>query len=173
MSPPSDDNLEEFGVDVAKSFEKVPRAHEVLMKDCIESYQEFFVTFLSVKAFFEDFDPNLWLSKMVKRPHDTLEERTKYLEQLLQEDNSEKSSISSEEDQILIEKLKGIAVELQRDVGYFTEALNLSCQILVELSSIPTMGSANPSPIIGNLNNNYINRGFMMFFNVILKPTSF
>ena len=30
------------------------------------------------------FDPNGWLSKMVKRPNDTLEERTKYLEQLLQ-----------------------------------------------------------------------------------------
>ena len=58
------------------------------MKECIEIYQEFFVTFLSAKAFTgkndSDFDPNGWLSKMVKRPNDTLEERTKYLEQLLQ-----------------------------------------------------------------------------------------
>ena len=59
-----------------------------MMKECIEIYQEFFVTFLSAKAFTgkndSDFDPNGWLSKMVKRPNDTLEERTKYLEQLLQ-----------------------------------------------------------------------------------------
>ena len=58
------------------------------MKECIEIYQEFFVTFLSAKAFTgkndSEFDPNGWLSKMVKRPNDTLEERTKYLEQLLQ-----------------------------------------------------------------------------------------
>ena len=67
---------------------QVPRGHEVLMKECIEIYQEFFVTFLSAKAFTgkndTEFDPNGWLSKMVKRPNDTLEERTKYLEQLLQ-----------------------------------------------------------------------------------------
>ena len=68
--------------------DQVPRGHEVLMKECIEIYQEFFVTFLSAKAFTgkndSEFDPNGWLSKMVKRPNDTLEERTKYLEQLLQ-----------------------------------------------------------------------------------------
>ena len=89
-SPPSDhDNHEELGVDAlnTKSFDQVPRGHEVLMKECIEIYQEFFVTFLSAKAFTgndSEFDPNGWLSKMVKRPNDTLEERTKYLEQLLQ-----------------------------------------------------------------------------------------
>ena len=48
LSPPSDDNHEELGVDAlnTKSFDQVPRGHEVLMKECIESYQEFFVTFL-------------------------------------------------------------------------------------------------------------------------------
>ena len=54
------------------------------MKDCIEAYQEFFVTLLSVKAFTaSDFDANACLAKMIKRPQDNLEERTKYLEQLL------------------------------------------------------------------------------------------
>ena len=92
LSPPSDEGQaqheEELGVDVV-AFEKVekvppPRAHEVLMKDCIEAYQEFFVTLLSVKAFTaSDFDANACLAKMIKRPQDNLEERTKYLEQLL------------------------------------------------------------------------------------------
>ena len=48
LSPPSDDNHEELGVDAlnTKSFDHVPRGHEVLMKECIDIYQEFFVTFL-------------------------------------------------------------------------------------------------------------------------------
>ena len=63
----------DLGVDALhtnKTFDQVPRGHEVLMKECIEIYQEFFVTFLSAKAFTGKdsvFDPNGWLSKMVKR----------------------------------------------------------------------------------------------------------
>ena len=119
------------------------------MKECIEIYQEFFVTFLSAKAFTgkndSEFDPNGWLSKMVKRPNDTLEERTKYLEQLLQ--GSDATIITTEEDQALVDKLKPVSVQLLSGVHTFTEALMLSCQILVELSSIPTMGSNTSSPL--------------------------
>ena len=90
-SPPDIDNNAEFGVDVAKSFEKVPRAHESLMKECIDAYQDFYVTFLKTKAYHE-FDTNECLAKLVKRPHDTLEERTRYLEQLLKGQDSAASA---------------------------------------------------------------------------------
>ena len=51
------------------------------------SFHCYLLFHLASKAFAGNdsgFDPNGWLSKMVKRPNDTLEERTKYLEQLLQ-----------------------------------------------------------------------------------------
>ena len=152
LSPPSrtsddsQDHIEELGVDIAKSFEKVPRAHELLMKDCIEAYEDFFVTFLVTRAFHASFGPNAWLAKMVKRPHDTLEERTRYLEHLLRgssEHSDIDSAMTSEEDQVLVDNLKRSSVTLLQGVHKFTSALTLSCQILVELSSIPTMGSTS------------------------------
>jgi hypothetical protein len=84
ISPPGSEDMDEVGVDLVRSFEKVPRAHELLMKDCVEAYQDFFVTFLATKAFTKNFDPHECLAKVVKRPHDTLEERSRYLERLLQ-----------------------------------------------------------------------------------------
>lgn len=148
LSPPSDDNMEELGLDVAKTFEKVPRGHEVLMKDCIDAYQEFFVTLLANKAFDAGLDPNACLSKMVKRPQDTLDERTKYLEMLLQGGNSDAASMNHEEEQVLIDQItQDTNVHLLDSVHQFTDALTISCQILVELSSIPTMGSTTSSPL--------------------------
>ena len=85
---------------------------------------------------------------MVKRPNDTLEERTKYLEQLLQGSGiNDTSTQTTEEDQALVDRLKPVSVKLLPGVHTFTEALTLSCQILVELSSIPTMGSTTSSPL--------------------------
>ena len=46
-----------------------------------------------------------------------------------------------------MDKLKPVSVQLLSGVHTFTEALMLSCQILVELSSIPTMGSTTSSPL--------------------------
>lgn len=147
LSPPSDDNMEELGLDVAKTFDKVPRGHEILMKDCIDAYQEFFVTLLANKAFEAGIDPNACLSKMVKRPQDTLEERTKYLEMLLQ-GSSDSSFLNLEEDQVLIDQIiPDQHVQLLDSVHSFSDALTISCQILVELSSIPTMGSTTSSPL--------------------------
>ena len=163
LSPPSDEvaevanKLEEFGVDAAIAFEKVPRAHEVLMKDCIEGYQEFYVTLLSVKAFTgpeEKFDPNACLSTMIKRPQDNLEERTKYLEQLLQHDTKTTSTDNSDdtkcidEDLALIDKAVKAVVHLSNCSHKFTDALTLANQILVELSSIPTMMGSSSSPVL-------------------------
>ena len=147
LSPPSDsDNIEELGLDVTiAGLDKEPRrAHEILMKDCIEVYQQFFVTFSSVKAFPRDFDPDVLLAKMVKRPQDNLEERTQYLEQLLQ--GCSEDETRSEEDQMLVE-LKGTKIKLSANSHQYTDALTLSSQILIELSSIPTMGSARSSPL--------------------------
>mgnify|MGYP001245568543 FL=1 len=159
LSPPSsgigDDNVqqqEEFGVD-AVAFEKVPQAHEVLMKDCIEGYQDFFVTLLSVKAFRENFDPNACLAKMIKRPQDNLEERTKYLEQLLEHASGSADSDDTkciDEDLALIDKVKSTSVQLSDCSHKFTDALTLANQILVELSSIPTMGSSHSSPVFSD-----------------------
>ena len=142
LSPPSDNDIPTVGIDVAKSFEKVPRAHETLMKECIDAYQEFYVTFLKSKAFHDDFDVNEHLTKLVKRPHDTLEERTRYLEQLLKGQQDSGKDNDSDDDRVLLENLK-----LQDGLHKFTPALTLSCQILVELSSIPTMGSSCSSSI--------------------------
>ena len=156
LSPPSDDNnAAELGVDVlvAKSFEKqvVPRdSHEILMRDCIEAYQDFYVTFLKTKAFHE-FDMKECLGKLIKRPQDTLEERTKYLEHLLKgQDHSQQQHYGTEDEEpdnedhvaVLLQQLK-----LQNGLHKFTPALKLSCEILVELSSIPTMGSPCSSSI--------------------------
>ena len=55
--------------------------------------------------------------------------------------------VTTEEDQALVDRLKPVSVELLPGVHTFTEALALSCQILVELSSIPTMGSTTSSPL--------------------------
>ena len=55
--------------------------------------------------------------------------------------------VTTEEDQALVDRLKPVSVELLPGVHSFTEALTLSCQTLVELSSIPTMGSTNSSPL--------------------------
>ena len=60
---------------------------------------------------------------------------------------SDATIITTEEDQALVDKLKPVSVELLSGVHTFTEALMLSCQILVELSSIPTMGSNTSSPL--------------------------
>ena len=117
LSPPSDENNAELGVDIAKSFENVPRAHETLMKECIDSYQDFYVTFLKVKAF-HGFDTNECLAKLVKRPHDTLEERTRYLEQLLKGQDSENDF--DQDDHISLEQLK-----LKDGLHKFTPALTL------------------------------------------------
>ena len=162
LSPPSDvaDNTAaaELGVDVlivAKSFEnkqEVPRdSHEILMRDCIDAYQDFYVTFLKTKAFHE-FDMKECLGKLIKRPQDTLEERTKYLEHLLKgHDHSQQHYDQDAEDEehdnedhvaVLLQQLR-----LQNGLHKFTPALKLSCEILVELSSIPTMGSPCSSSI--------------------------
>ena len=165
LSPPSDvaDNTTataELGVDVlvvAKSFEKQennvmpPRDfHEILMRDCIDAYQDFYVTFLKTKAFHE-FDMKECLGKLIKRPQDTLEERTKYLEHLLKgQDHSQQQHYGTEDEEpdnedhvaVLLQQLK-----LQNGLHKFTPALKLSCEILVELSSIPTMGSPCSSSI--------------------------
>ena len=111
---------------------------------------DFYILLLAAKAFSGNgsgFDPNGWLSKMVKRPNDTMEERTKYLEQLLKGSSDHATMVTSEEDQALVDKLKPVSVKLLSGVHTFTEALTLSCQILVELSSIPTMGSTSSSPL--------------------------
>ena len=61
--------------------------HEVLMHECIATYENFYVTFLKLKVFDADFEPQIYMKRMMRQPYDSVEARTQHLECLLLEGN--------------------------------------------------------------------------------------
>ena len=59
--------------------------HEVLMYECIATYEKFYVTFLKLKVFKTDFEPQMYMNRMMRQPYDSVEARTQHLECLLLE----------------------------------------------------------------------------------------
>ena len=56
---------------------KLHQQHDDLMMKCAETFQELFVRIMETKVFPNDFDVGKFMTKMVKRPQDTLTERTR------------------------------------------------------------------------------------------------
>lgn len=120
--------------------------HEILMTECASAFQELFVNVMSFKVFRCDFNPDKALSTLVRRPHDTLEERTRYLECLLEERSDDPverprgSDVGQVEEEAAMESLHSEKLPMKDNVQHLEQALAISCQILVDLSSTPTIG---------------------------------
>ncbi len=140
----------------------VHQKHERLMQECVRAFQELFVRVVSEKLL----DPNKFsmedhLSLMVQRPRNTLEERTRQLESLLEERSDLKkesssskggtprsslgrkqedfSELDAREDQLL-ERTRKVSLVLKgEDMAELSQAVTTACKVLVELSSIPTV----------------------------------
>ena len=128
---------------------KLHQAHEQLMIECSRIFEDFFVQLMSVHIFPENFNAETHLMRMVRRPHDTLEQRTRWLECLMEEKTNSGSSSNANvsdgmvelEEEARIEKLKDQELPLRPDTEGFEPAVIIACKILVDLSSIPTVSS--------------------------------
>ena len=83
------ESVEEADSGSSSCLPDIHREHEALMNDCITTYQTFYVSFLKHKVFAKKFDPQIYMNKMVRLPHDTLEARTHHLECLLMDGSTE------------------------------------------------------------------------------------
>ncbi|XP_059082535.1 protein dopey-1-like isoform X2 [Tigriopus californicus] len=118
---------------------KVMQAHDVLMAHCSLGFQDFFVKLMETKIFGSGFDVMETLFRLMRRPNDTFEERTKYLENMLEDKEFRRSSTHELEEENVLKKLHTLNLPLRDHLGHYEEALAVSCQILVDLSSIPTV----------------------------------
>ena len=102
------------------------KAHELLMLDCISIYQRFYVEFLKTKIYPESFDPGLYLAKMEKRP--------------TVDSGGGGGGADNLEEENVVDLLRSISVPVNTDAIFaLQDAVHCCCQILVELSSIPTV----------------------------------
>ena len=133
--------------DQQESFEEhgMPKAHEVLVRDCVDIYEQFYTHFLAQKVFSSGFDHVATLAKLTRKSHDTMEERTSHLEVLLKDrlQHQDEANLNETEEEALVDNLRQVNVDLRKGVHKFTEAIALACQILVELSSMPTMDTSS------------------------------
>ncbi len=130
----------------------IHQQHENLMQECVQVFQDLFVCvvggkFLDSKTFvLQD-----CLSKMVQRPRNTLEERTHQLEHLLEERSegsaprTHRASLESAEEMdaqedLMLGRLRLVSLPLhEEDAEELSRAVSVACQVLVELSSLPTV----------------------------------
>ncbi len=114
--------------------------HEQLMLDCCTAFQRLFVEILCVKVFPKEFNVTEYVSKMVRRPQDTLEDRTRYLERLLENKiEVSESKAGEEEEDAVIKGLRNIELPLKPGARQMVDGVVIACQVLVDLSSIPTV----------------------------------
>ncbi len=133
--------------------------HEILMQDCVQVFQDLFVCVVGDKFMDSGFVLDDYLAMIVQRPRNTQEERTRHLEHLLEErselsrgrgDGTPRSTYrSSSEDhtndldkqeELMLEKMRTVFLPVKKeDVSEMSKAVAISCQVLVELSSIPTV----------------------------------
>lgn len=118
---------------------KIMQAHDVLMAHCSLGFQDFFVKLMETKIFGPEFNVMETLFRLMRRPNDTFEERTKYLENMLEDKEFRRSSTHELEEEIVLKDLNSLELPLRTHLDHYEEALAVSCQILVDLSSIPTV----------------------------------
>jgi hypothetical protein len=124
------------------------QAHENLMQECSNTFQDFFVRLMSTRIFPASFHVDDYVARMVRRPNETLDDRTRNLESLLEDtsppvpkESAEVEEIQNEEEEEkVVEALKKVELPLlEEEVEELAEALATSCQILVDLSTVPTV----------------------------------
>lgn len=122
----------------------IHQQHEALMSECASKFEALFVRILQVKVFTAEFDMTQTMNQLIRRPKATLEDRTRNLEHLL--DNNAKTddaTLDEIEEEATIEKLRSVDLPLKdgKQLQVIEEALAMACQILIDLSSIPTVSS--------------------------------
>ena len=131
---------------------RVHQAHETLMQECSSAFQDFFVRLMSTRLFPAGFSIDAYVSKMVRRPNDTLDDRTRHLETLLEASDDAEQLVmamqNEEEEEKAVQELMMVELPLDRDaLDELSEALETTCQVLVELSTVPTVSISNNEAI--------------------------
>ena len=85
---------------------------------------------------------------MVRRPNDTLDDRTRHLETLLEASDDAEQLVTAmqneEEEEKAVQELMAVELPLDRDaLEELSEALATTCQVLVDLSTVPTVSISN------------------------------
>ncbi len=130
---------------------RMHQAHERLMQECSSAFQEFFVRLMSSRVFPSGFHVDHYVSRMVHRPNDTLDDRTRNLEHLLQDSEPVLDVQNEEAVEKAIAGLKSLDLPLRseergsEEIEELSEALAITCQILVDLSTIPTVSTRSAS----------------------------
>ena len=127
---------------------RVHQAHEALMQECSSAFQDFFVRLMSTRLFPSGFSIDAYVSKMVRRPNDTLDDRTRHLETLLEASDDAEQLVTAmqneEEEEKAVQELMAVELPLDRDaLEELSEALATTCQVLVDLSTVPTVSISN------------------------------
>ena len=123
---------------------RVHQAHETLMQECSSAFQDFFVRLMSTRLFPPGFSIDAYVSKMVRRPNDTLDDRTRHLETLLEASDDAEQLVmvtqNEEEEEKAVQELMMVELPLDQDaVDELSEALATTCQVIVDLSTVPTV----------------------------------
>ena len=127
---------------------RVHHAHETLMQECSSAFQDFFVRLMSTRLLPQDFSIDSHVSRMVRRPNDTLDDRTRHLESLLEASDDAEQLVTAtqneEEEEKAVQELMKVELPLDGDaLDQMAEALATTCQILVDLSTVPTVSRAS------------------------------
>lgn len=114
------------------------------MQECSSAFQDFFVRLMSTRLFPPGFSIDAYVSKMVRRPNDTLDDRTRHLETLLEASDDAEQLVmvtqNEEEEEKAVQELMMVELPLDQDaVDELSEALATTCQVIVDLSTVPTV----------------------------------
>ena len=114
------------------------------MQECSSAFQDFFVRLMGTRLFPSGFSIDAYVSKMVRRPNDTLDDRTRHLETLLEASDDAEQLVTAmqneEEEEKAVQELMAVELPLDRDaLEELSEALATTCQVLVDLSTVPTV----------------------------------
>jgi hypothetical protein len=101
------------------------------MRTCVIAYQKFFVQFFKKRIFDKSVSPRDILSLMLHRQSETTEDRTQFLEHLLDEDSELDSNET--EDIALVDKLCHINVPLRDGIPRLSGIFDQVCRLLLEL----------------------------------------
>ena len=123
------------------------------MRACVVSYQKFFVEFFKKRIFDKSVAPREILSLMLHRQSETTEDRTQFLEHLLDE-NSDLDT-NETEDVVLVDKLCQINVPLREGIPRLSDTFDQVCRLLLELFELQIFSADDESQFANSRTDNH------------------